>query len=68
MLNYCNKISTTSYNIIGDKEEKDYTYKMAILGHVEAFSPESESITVYLERIDLFIITNKIEEDRKSAV
>ena len=49
-----------SYNIIGDEEEKDYMYKMAILGHVEAFSPESDSITMYLERIDLFIIANKV--------
>ena len=40
----------------------------AILGHVEPFSPESDSITMYIERIDLFITANKVEEDRKSAV
>ena len=34
----------------------------------EAFSPESDSITMYLERIVLFIIANKVEEDRKLAV
>ena len=38
---------------------------MATLGHVEAFSPESDSITMYLERIDLFITANKVDKDMK---
>ena len=41
---------------------------MATLGHVKAFLPESNCITMYLERIDLLITTNKVEKDRKSAV
>ena len=41
---------------------------MATPGPVKAFLPESNSITMYLERIDLLITTNKVEEDRKSAV
>ena len=56
------------YNIIGDEEKKHFTYKMVTLGHVKAFLPESNSITMYLERIDLLITSNKVEEDRKSAV
>ena len=50
------------------KKKKNFTYEMATLGHVKAFLPESNSITMYLERIDLLITTSKVEEDRKSAV
>ena len=41
---------------------------MATLGYVKASLPESNSITMYLKRIDLLITTNEVEEDRKSAV
>ena len=50
------------------RKKKNYTHEMATLGHVKAFLPESNSITMYLERIDLLITANKVEEDRKSAV
>ena len=41
---------------------------MAILGHIEEFRPESASITTYLERVELFFIVNKVEDDRMVAV
>ena len=62
MLNYCNNYK------LQHNWWRGRTYKIAILGHVEAFSPESDSITMHLKRIDLFIIANKVEEYRKSAV
>ena len=43
----------------------NYSYEIATLSHVEAFSTKMYSITMYLERIDLFITANKVEEDMK---
>ena len=38
---------------------------MFTLGHIEQFNQNSESITTYLGRVDIFFDANKIEEDRK---
>ena len=41
---------------------------MAAIGSMETFSPESESITVYLERVQLYLSANAIAEDRQMPV
>ena len=40
----------------------------AIIGHIGEFKPEVESITTYLERIEVFLAANSIVDDQKSAV
>ena len=38
------------------------------LGHVDEFKPDTESITTYLERVDLFFAANEVPEAKKVAV
>ena len=40
----------------------------AIIGHIGELKPEVETITTYLERLEVFLAANGIEEGRKSAV
>jgi len=37
-------------------------------GHLETFNPDSETITAYLERVDLFFQANAVKEEGKVAV
>ena len=37
------------------------------LGHISAFQPDSETISAYLERVQLFFDVNGIEEDKKKV-
>ena len=39
--------------------------RMARLGRVNEFVPEKETISVYLERIDMFFLANVIREEKK---
>ena len=44
---------------------------MAVLttfGHIDEFRPELESFSTYRERLKLFFVANKIEDDRQVAV
>ena len=36
-------------------------------GTVGAFEPDSEKVSNYLERVDLFLLANGVEDDRKVA-
>ena len=38
------------------------------LSHVDEFKPDTESITNYLERVDLFFAANEVPEAKKVAV
>ena len=38
------------------------------LGPIDEFKPDSENITTYLEKIDLFFIANDVAEDKKVPV
>ena len=40
----------------------------ATFGRMQEFVPESESITAYLERIDLFFAANDVAEDKRVPV
>ena len=37
---------------------------MATIGQLSAFQPDSERIGMYLERVELFLMANKIEDDK----
>ena len=41
---------------------------MATLGHIGKFDPADESISAYLERVELFFAANGIEEPKQVAV
>ena len=41
---------------------------MALLGKIQEFKPENESMSAYLERVELFMATNTIAEERKVTV
>ena len=41
---------------------------MTTLGRIDEFNPEAETITAYLERVELFFVANKVEDDRKASV
>ena len=41
---------------------------MAMVGTLQEFCPETESITAYLERVELFMKANKVEDKRRVAV
>ena len=38
---------------------------MATLGHIGNFNPAEESISVYLERVELFFAANSIKDESK---
>ena len=40
---------------------------MSKLGRIE-FSPESETISSYLERMELFLVANDVANDKRAAV
>ena len=40
---------------------------MATVGHIEAFNPENERISAYLERVQLFFVANGVKEDKQVA-
>ena len=42
--------------------------RMACLGRVNEFIPEKETISAYLERVDMFFLANDINEDKKVPV
>ena len=37
---------------------------MATIGQLSVFQPDSERIGMYLERVELFLMANKIENDK----
>ena len=41
---------------------------MSSIGKIDEFKPEGESITTYLERMELFFTTNNIEDGKKVIV
>ena len=41
---------------------------MATIGTVGEFSPEMESIILYLEHVEVFFVANQVEDDRKASV
>ena len=41
---------------------------MARLGRVNEFVPEKETISAYLERVEMFFLANDISEDKKVPV
>ena len=41
---------------------------MSKLGRIEEFSPESETISSYLERTELFLVANDVANDKRVAV
>ena len=41
---------------------------MAILGHIGKFDPADESISAYLERVELFFAVTDIEDPKQVAV
>ena len=41
---------------------------MATIGTVGEFSPEMESIILYLERVEVFFVANQVEDDRKASM
>ena len=41
---------------------------MATIGNIQEFQQESESITAYLERVELYLTANGIEDERKVPV
>ena len=41
---------------------------MTTLGRIDDFDPIVESISTYLERVQLFFVANNVEDARKSAV
>ena len=41
---------------------------MSILGRIEELSPESETISSYLERTQLFLVANDVANDKRVAV
>ena len=42
--------------------------RMARLGQVNEFNPEKETISAYLERVEMFFLANDIHEDKKVPV
>ena len=38
--------------------------KMATIGLLEAFKPDNERMSTYLERVQLFFMANEIEEEK----
>ena len=40
---------------------------MATVGHIEAFNPDNERISAYLERVELFFIANGVAEGKQVA-
>ena len=40
---------------------------MATVGHIEAFNPDNELISAYLERVELFFIANGVAEGKQVA-
>ena len=42
--------------------------RMARLGRVNEFIPEKETISAYLERVDMFFLANDIREEKKVPV
>ena len=41
---------------------------MAKFGCIQEFQPESESITAYFERLEMFFAANDVEEDKRVPV
>ena len=41
---------------------------MATISTVGEFSPEMESIILYLERVEVFFVANQVEDDRKASL
>ena len=41
---------------------------MAVIGSVGEFQPEAESISAYVERVEMFFAANSVPSERKVAV
>ena len=41
---------------------------MATIGHIQEFDPEKEKVSAYLERVQMFLVANSIEADKKVPV
>ena len=39
-----------------------------VFGRLEAFEPEGENISTYLERVELYFLANGIAEDKQASV
>ena len=44
------------------------TTPSCVLGTVGEFDPKVDSISVYLERLELYFVANEVKDDRKVAV
>ena len=42
--------------------------EMATIGHIQEFDPEKEKVSAYLERVQMFLIANSIEAEKKVPV
>ena len=38
--------------------------EMATIGHIQEFDPEKESVSAYLERVQMFLVANSIEAEK----
>ena len=41
---------------------------MTTIGQIQEFDPEKEKVTAYLERVQMFLVANSIQEDKKVPV
>ena len=41
---------------------------MATIGHIQEFDPEKEKVSAYLERVQMFLVVNSIEAEKKVPV
>jgi len=42
--------------------------EMTTIGQIQEFDPEKEKVTAYLERVQMFLVANSIQEDKKVPV
>ena len=42
--------------------------EMATIGHIQEFDPEKEKVSAYLERVQMFLVANSIEAEKKVPV
>ena len=42
--------------------------EMTTIGQIQEFDPEKEKVTAYLECVQMFLVVNSIQEDKKMPV